>query len=175
MDQQWWQKQFHWSGKIRWVRQTTPRLHATPTVHPQQIRPLKRIHANKVPAITRKMVPITGRAGSFLEIFCLKTPISIQIKSKLYPNQIKSFFCSSFFLCLQGQPELCCSYHLPQSCFSFFIRLHGQPEPFGSYIFSSLALLSCSVSTANLSCLLATTFSSLSFLSNSFSSPLFIF
>ena len=39
--------------------------------------------------------------------------------------------------------------------------------------FSSLALLFSSVSTANLSCSLATTFSSLSFLSNSFSSPRF--
>ena len=57
-----------------------------------------------------------------------------------------------------------------QSCFSFFVSLHGQPEPFGSCII----LQSCSsFSTANLSCLLATTFSSLSFLSNSFSSPLF--
>ena len=39
--------------------------------------------------------------------------------------------------------------------------------------FSSLVLLSSSVSTANLSCLLATTFSSLRFLSNSLSSPRF--
>ena len=39
--------------------------------------------------------------------------------------------------------------------------------------FSRLALLSSSVSTANLSCLLATTFSSLSLLSNSLSSPRF--
>ena len=126
------------------------------------------------------MVPITGRASSF------PTPISIQIKSN-----------PSFFLCLQGQLELCGSYHLLQSCFSFFVRLHGQP--FGSYhllqscfflfssfsmanlnrlvaaSFSSLALLSSSVSTANLGCLLATIFYSLSFLSNSFSSPRFNF
>ena len=39
--------------------------------------------------------------------------------------------------------------------------------------FSNFALLSSSVSMANLRCLLATTFSSLSFLSNSFSSPRF--
>ena len=39
--------------------------------------------------------------------------------------------------------------------------------------FSSLALLSFSVSTVNLNCLLATTFSSLRFLSNSLSSPRF--
>ena len=78
---------------------------------------------------TRKIVPITGRAGSFLEL--KKNPISIQIKS---------IFCSSFFLCLQGQFELCGSYHLLQSCFSFFVRLHGQTEPFGSCII----LQSCS-------------------------------
>ena len=64
------------------------------------------------------------------------------------------------------------SYHLStlQSCFSFFIHLHGQPEPFGSCI---VALLSSSVSTFNLNCLLATTFSSLRLLSNSLSSPRF--
>ena len=39
--------------------------------------------------------------------------------------------------------------------------------------FSNLALLSSSVSTTNLRCLLVTTFSSLSFLSNLFSSPRF--
>ena len=54
--------------------------------------------------------------------------------------------------------------------FLFSSRLHGQPEPFGSCI---IALLSSSVSTANLGCLLATTFFSLSFLTNSFSSPHF--
>ena len=92
-------------------------------------------------------------------------------------------FCSSFFLCLQGQSELCGSYHLLQSCFSFFIRLHGQLQPFGSYHLlqscfsffvrlhgqtesfgSCIILQSCSsssLSTANLRCLLVTTFSSL--------------
>ena len=47
---------------------------------------------------------------------------------------LKLQFCSSFFLCLQGQPELCGSCRFLQSCFSFFVRLHGQPEPFGSCI-----------------------------------------
>ena len=84
------------------------------------------------------------------------------------------FFCSSFFLCLQGQLELCGSYNLLQSCFSFFVRLHGQPvSRLVAASFSNLALVSSSVSTANLICLLETTFSSLSFLSNSFSSPRF--
>ena len=101
------------------------------------------------------MVPITGRASSFLEI---KTPISIQIKSKSYPIQFLLFLLPL----LQGQPELCGSYHLLQSCFSFFVRLHGRLV---ATIFSSLALLSSSISTANL----ATNFSSLSFLSNSLS------
>ena len=105
----------------------------------------------------------------------------------------------SFFLCLQGQPELCGSYHLLQSCFSFFVRLHGQPEPFGSYHLlhssfsffirlhgqpepfgSCIILQPCSsfffclqANLSCLSCLLATTFSSLRFLSNSLSSPRF--
>ena len=69
------------------------------------------------------MIPITGRASSFLEL----------LKSNLNPNQIQSIFCSSFFLCLQGQSELCGSYHLLQSCFSFFVSLPGQLEPFGIY------------------------------------------
>ena len=97
----------------------------------------------------------------------LKTPI---LNKKSNPFL---FFCSSFFLCLQGQPELCGSYHLLQSHFSFFIHLHSQIVPFGSCII----LQSCSSFIfhlhGNLSCLLVTTFSSLTFLSNSFSSPHF--
>ena len=61
------------------------------------------------------------------------------LKKKVFDIKFKlnSFlFCSSFFLRLQGQPELCGCYHLIQSCFSFYVRLQ-----------------------ANLSCLLATTFS----------------
>ena len=95
-------------------------------LHPRESGQLSTIIPQSHGITTRKMVPITGRASSFLDIFC---SISIQIK----PNQVISFFYSSFFLCLQGQPELCGSYHLLQSCFSFFVRLHGQPEPFGSY------------------------------------------
>ena len=113
---------------------------------------------------TRKMVPITGRANSFLEIFFFLTPISIQIISI-------PFFCSFFFLCLQGQPELCGSYHLLQSYFISSSFSMANLSRLVATSFSSLALRSSSVSTANLSCLLATTFSSLSFLSNLFSSP----
>ena len=73
-----------------------------------------------LPQLLEKWFPLQGeRAHS-------QTPISIQIKSK---SNLIHFF--SFFLCLQGQPELCGSYHLLQSCFSFFVHLHGQP--FGSY------------------------------------------
>ena len=79
------------------------------------------------------MVPITWRASSFLEFFCFwKLPS----QSKLNPNQIQIIyipFLPSFFLCIQGQPEQCGSYHLLQSCFSFFVRLHGHTELFGSY------------------------------------------
>ena len=76
--------------------------------------------------ITRKMVPITGRASSFLEKNVLLKRNSYKIKS--------ISLCSSFFLCLQGQPELCGIYHLLQSCFSFIVGLHGQPEQFGRSI-----------------------------------------
>ena len=103
---------------------------------------------------------------------------------------------SSFFLSLQGKPELCGSYHILQSCFlsssvsvanlSHLVATNCSCLPFLSSSvsmtilsslvtasFSSLALLSSSVSTANLRCLLVTTFSSLRFLSNSLSSPRF--
>ena len=107
------------------------------------------------------MVPITGRASSFLKKNCF---LKLQSQSKLNPNQIQItyipfllFFlhplspgpcgnyyllqsCFSFFVRLHGQPELFDSYHLLQSCFSFFVRLHGHPEPFGSCII----LQSCS-------------------------------
>ena len=111
------------------------------------------------------MVPITGRASTFLEIF---------VNSHLNPNQIQFhfFFCTSFLFCFQGQPELCGSYHLHQSCFSFSVSMTNLSRLVAAS-FSSLALLSSSVSMANLSCLLATTFSSLRLLSNSLSSPRF--
>ena len=80
----------------------------------------------------------------------MKTPNSIQIKSKSNPNQIFSFL--ALLSSSVSRANLNCVI---------------------ATIFSSFALLSSSVSTANLSCLLATTFSNLSFLSNSFSSPLF--
>ena len=81
--------------------------------------------------------------------------------------------CSSLFLCFQGKPEVCGSYHLFRSCSSFLSISMANLSRLVAASFSSLALLSSSVSTANLSCLLATTFSSLRFLSNSFSSPRF--
>ena len=135
-----------------------------------------------LPQLLEKWFPLQGeRAHS-------QTPISIQIKSESNPIHFLLFFlplspgqpelcgsyhllqsCFSFFVRLHGQPFG--SYHLLQSCFSFFVRLHDQPEPFVAASFSSLALFCSSVSTANLSGLLVTTFSSLSFLSNSFSSP----
>ena len=61
------------------------------------------------------MVPITGRASSFIEF------LKLQSQSKLNSNPFFALLSS----CLQGQSELCGSYHLLQSCFSFFVRLHG--------------------------------------------------
>ena len=97
------------------------------------------------PAVGGSVALLEGYLGKAVDCtlvgdcFFLKTPISIQIKSI-------PFFCSSFFLCLQGQPELC-----------------------GATIFSSLAFLSLSVSMAKLSCLVAASFSSLTLLSSSVS------
>ena len=114
-----------------------------------------------------KWFPLQGERTHSLKF--LKTPISIQIKSKSNPNQIHS---TSFILCFQGQPELCGSYHLHQSCFSFSVSMTNLSRLVAAS-FSSLALLSSSVSMTNLSCLLATIFSSLRLLSNSLSSPCF--
>ena len=77
--------------------------------------------------------------------------------------KIKSIsLCSSFFLCLQSQPELCSIYHLLQSCFSFFFGLHGILEQFGNTIFSRLVFFFLRPSPEPFF---------LSFLSNSISSP----
>ena len=120
--------------------------------------------------ILEKWFPLQGERAHSLKF--LKTPISIQIKSKSNPNPIHSIFCTSFILCFQGQPELCGSYHLHQSCFSFSVFMTNQSRLVAAS-FSSLALLSSFVSMANPSCLLVTTFSSLRLLSNSLSSPRF--
>ena len=70
-----------------------------------------------------KWLPLQGeRAHS------LKEKKVFYIKSEL--NSL--IFCSSFFLRLQGQPELCGCYHLLQYCFSFYVRLHGKLELFAS-------------------------------------------
>ena len=101
------------------------------------------------------MVFITGQGGSFLKIF--ETPISISIKS------------NPFFALLSSSVSMA-------NLNSLFIRLHGQLEQFGSCIILQSCFsffFSLNISTANLRCLLVTTFSSLSFLSNSFSSPQF--
>ena len=95
-----------------------------------------------------KYFPLQGERAHSLNF------LKLQSQSKLNPNPIQSILCSSFFLCLKGQSELCGSYHslvllfffppsprqlelfgsyyLLQSCFSFFVHLHGQTEPFGS-------------------------------------------
>ena len=105
-------------------------------------------------------------------------------------NHIQSIFCSSFFLCLQGQSELYGSYHPFSSLavLSSSVSMANLSRLVAAF-FSSLAFLSSSISMAKLSQLvaatfssfallsstanLATTFSSLSFLSNSFSSTHF--
>ena len=100
------------------------------------------------------MVPITGRAGTFLEFK------KIQSQSKLNPNPIQSIFCSSVSKANLSSVE---------SCFLFFVRLHGQLEPFGSYHLLQSCFLSSSVYMAKLSRLVAALFSSLAHLSSSVS------
>ena len=101
--------------------------------------------------ILEKWFPLQGERAHSLKF--LKTPISIQIKSKSNPNPIHYIFCTSFILCFQGQPELCGSYHLHQSCFAFSVSMTNLSR-LVAVSFSCLALLSSSVSMANLSCLL---------------------
>ena len=119
---------------------------------------------------TRKMVPITGRMSTFLEIF-----EKLQFQSKLNPNQIQiqsiPFFSSS-----ASRANLSC---VIATIFTRFAFLSSSVSMINlsrlkAVSFSSLALLSSSVSMANLSCSLATTFSSLRLLSNSLSSPRFL-
>ena len=123
-----------------------PRLCPRESGHVSQIIP--RNHG----ITTRKMVPITGRAGSFLELK------KIQFQSKLNPinfsllsssvskanlSCVVATILSSLafpFSSISMANLSVCSYHLLQSCFSFFIRLHDQTEPFGSCII----LQSCS-------------------------------
>ena len=77
--------------------------------------------------VTRKMVPITGRAGSFLEF------LKLQSQFKLNPNQIQSSF--ALLSSSVSKANLSCVV---------------------ATIFSSLAFLFSSVSMANLSRLVAT-------------------
>ena len=108
--------------------------------------------------LTRKMVPIIGRAGTFLEF------VKLQSQSKLNLNQIQSVFCSPIFLYLQGQSELCGSYHLLQSCFLFSSVSMANLSCLVATIFSSLAFIFSSVYMAKPSCLIAVSFSSLAHL-----------
>ena len=117
------------------------------------------------------MVPITGRASSFLEKNLLW---KLQSQYKLNPNQIQiksipffALLCSSL-----SRANLSCVVATIFSSLAFLSSSvsMGNLSHLVAASFSSLALPSSSVSTANLSCLLATTFSSLY---NSFSSPHF--
>ena len=97
------------------------------------------------------MVPFTGRASSF----CMYINQFTQSYNILHRLQVHHLtitlsykYINTIFIYIYGI--------ILQSSSSFFFRLHGQPEVF-----------------ANLMCLLAINFSSLSFLYNSFSAPHF--
>ena len=116
--------------------------------------------------VTRKMVPITGRASSFLEKHLF-------FKSNI--NQIHSFFFFALLSSSISRANLSCVVATIFSSFAFLSSSVSMANlrRLVAASFSNFALLSSSVSTAYLSCLLATTFSSLRFLSNSLSSPRF--
>ena len=116
--------------------------------------------------ILEKWFPLQGERAHSLIFLFLK-------KSNLNPNQIQIKSCSSFFPCLQGQPELCGATIFSSLTFLSSSVSMANLRCLVAASFSSLALFSSSISTANLTCLLVTTFSSLSFLFNSFSSPRF--
>ena len=114
------------------------------------------------------MVPITGRAGSFLEF----KKIQFQIQS------IFALLSSSV-----SKANLSCVVAtIFSSLASFFSSVSmANLSRLVAASFSSFALLSSYVSTANLRCLLVTTFSSLSFLQHfasiyqiHFISPLYV-
>ena len=108
------------------------------------------------------MVPITGRASSFLEK-------NVFLKSNL--NQIHSFFALPSSSVTRANLSCVVATILSSLAFLSSSVSMANLSHLVAASFSSFALLSSSVNTANLSCLLATTFSR--FLSNSFSSPRF--
>ena len=107
------------------------------------------------------MVPITGRASSFLE-----KNIFLKIKFINFFSLLSSSVSRDNLRCVVA------------TIFSSLAFLSSSVSMANlsclvAASFSSLALLSSSVFTVYLSCLLATTFSNLRFLSNSLSSPRF--
>ena len=100
------------------------------------------------------MVPITGRAGTFLEFS------KLQSQSKLNPNQVQSIFFALLYSSV-SKANLSCVVATIFPSLAFFFR----PSPrttcrLVATIFSSLAFISSSVYMAKLSRLIAASFSS---------------
>ena len=107
---------------------------------------------------TRKIVPIAGRAGTFLEF------LKLQSQSKLNPNQVQSIFFALVSSSV-SKANLSCVVATIFSSLAFFFR----PSPWPTCrlvatIFSSLAFISSSVYMAKLNRLIAASFSSLAHL-----------
>ena len=113
------------------------------------------------------MIPITGRASSFFEIFNSNlNPSQIQIISNpffTFPSSSVSRINLSFVIATIFSSLAVLSLSISMANLSRLVAT----------IFSSHDFLSSSISMANLSRLVAASFSSLSFLSNLFSTPLF--
>ena len=123
-------------------------------------------------ALTRKIIPVTGRASSFLVFYFEVGGIKNKTERRrtgTWNNNYRPIILAkviSFFTDYKTPPNPNL-YHTQISILCLYTYMAS---------FSSLALLSSSISTTNLRCLLATTFASLSFLSkfsNYFSSPRF--
>ena len=116
--------------------------------------------------ILEKWFPLQGERVHSLKF--LKTPISIQVKSKSNTNPIHFFALSSF----DSRANLSCVVATIFTNLAFLSSSVSMTNlsRLVAASFSGLALLSSSVYMANLSCFLATTFSSLRLLSNSLSS-----
>ena len=119
-----------------------------PWLRPRESGHVSQITPQNHGITTRKMVPITGRAGSYLEFKFQLNPINFSLLSSSVSKANLSCVVATIFFSLAF---LSSSIYMAK-----LSRLVAAS-------FSSLALLSSSVSTANLRCLLMTT------------SPVFVF
>ena len=116
------------------------------------------------------MVPITGRASSFLVFFVCMLEAGV-FKNKIERRRRWRKRNNNRPIKLPKVIKFSQTTSIPPNPNHYYTQISTLYLYTYMASFSSLALLSSPLSTANLRCLLVTTFSGLSFLSNSFSSP----